>query len=243
MCSLQTASRTPLIPAWASRRPVRRVSSQQISAASASAARARGDRSPRLPTGVATRTSRPAAARSAPDAEARVRPVAELDDVADRQAPALERAGLGLDDPRRLGHGEPDPVARHADGLDDRPVRVDVGDVEREPHPDGVHPATGRSTNAPSRPSRCSSPRRRARRSAATSADASTCASLTNQPTRRAWHTPERSEPTGRPAVAPPARWLQCPAVGGVTCGAPRHHVTTFDTGGFECPEASSASG
>src|SRR4051812_50178101 len=49
-----------LIPRWASRRPVWRVSSQATRSADSKAARARGDRSSRLPIGVATTRSRPA---------------------------------------------------------------------------------------------------------------------------------------------------------------------------------------
>ena len=160
VCSLQTASRTPLTPAWASSRPVRRVSSQQISAAPASAAR--GPR--RQVAEVADRAWRrgrggPSPLRSATGVEARVRPVAELDDVADRQAPPLERAGLGLDHPRRLRHREPDAVAGHAHGLDDASRRR-----RRRPRraakriPTVCTQRHGRSTSAPSKPSRCEQP-------------------------------------------------------------------------------------
>ena len=85
VCSLQTASRFPVTPAAWSSRPVRRVSSQQISAAAASASIALGDRSPRLPIGVETSSNSVA--------------VAHLDDVADRKSPPLERTGRRFDDP------------------------------------------------------------------------------------------------------------------------------------------------
>ena len=82
----------------ASSRPVRRVSSQQISSAAANVSIDRGDRSPRLPIGVATRTSREARSPASVWALARVA-VAQLDDVADREPPSLERPGGGLDHP------------------------------------------------------------------------------------------------------------------------------------------------
>src|SRR5215218_8555485 len=140
VCSLHTANRVPAIPACWSNRPVRRVSSQHTRAAAASASRARGDRSPRLPIGVATRTRRPGR-RSATDFGGGRGTLAQLDDVADRQVPALERAGLRLDDPGCLGHRPPKAVAPHADGLDDDAVAVDERHVEGEAHPDRVHPA------------------------------------------------------------------------------------------------------
>ena len=59
VCSLATANRTPLTPAWDSNFPLCRVSSQQISAHAFNASTARGGRSPRLPIGVLTSTSRP----------------------------------------------------------------------------------------------------------------------------------------------------------------------------------------
>ncbi len=49
----------PAIASWLSIRPVWRVSSQQMRSAAASAAAARGARSPRLPIGVATTSSAP----------------------------------------------------------------------------------------------------------------------------------------------------------------------------------------
>ena len=126
VCSLHTASRGAVTPACCSSRPVRRVSSQHTSPAPASASTARGDRSPRLPIGVPTSTSRPGdavASATAVVAGSVAGAVAELDDVADAQAPPLERPGLGLDHPCRLGDRPPDPVAGHAHGLDDRAGR------------------------------------------------------------------------------------------------------------------------
>ncbi len=66
--------------------------------------------------------------------------VAELDDVTDAQVPAGERSGLRFDHPAPAPHGPADAVTRHAHGLQDVAVLVEIGDVEREAHADRVHP-------------------------------------------------------------------------------------------------------
>ena len=88
--SFTTTSGRRSTPACWSRRPVRRVSSQQIASAAASASTARGDRSPRLPIGVPTSTSGTAS-------------VLPLELVAHLQAPAGEGARLRLEHRRAPG--------------------------------------------------------------------------------------------------------------------------------------------
>ena len=75
VCSSRRSRSAPTTPAWASRRPVLRVSSQATRSAAASVSTARGERSPRLPMGVATSTkwAGPAAAVLTPAPPARRR--------------------------------------------------------------------------------------------------------------------------------------------------------------------------
>ncbi len=142
--SLHTASRSALTPACCSNRPVRRVSSQQISPTWESTSTARGERSARLPIGVATSqsvlTTRPRRAGAAVVVAAVV-VAAEFDLVADAEAPASERAAFGLDHPARAPHRDAEAVPVHVHRLDHDAVAVEVGDVDREAHPDRVDPA------------------------------------------------------------------------------------------------------
>ncbi len=118
---------------------VRRVSSQQIRSAVASTSCARGDRSPRLPIGVATSTSWPRRSsltacrlrhRSRPRTARAGRPP---------HAPALERPGLGLD-------GTPGGPPTQGDAPRLEPGDSHHGEVRRQKrhvngefHADGMH--------------------------------------------------------------------------------------------------------
>ena len=125
-------ARGPVMPAWVSSLRVRRVSSQAMTSAPASASTARGDRSPRLPIGVATRTSRPGGPSSHSPLISSWSPGA--------QPPALEGAGLGLDHaagPQARapsGGGAIGHVRQH-----DHASPVAEGDVDGEAHAEGVH--------------------------------------------------------------------------------------------------------
>ena len=115
---------------------VRRVSSQQMMSAAASAATARGDRSPRLPIGVPTSTMRPSARRPA-----RISQPVDLEVVADLQAPALERPGLGHDQRAAPWRGGRHAVA--ADQVDPR-TRAPTGRIINR----SKHQATSRRPSA-----------------------------------------------------------------------------------------------
>ena len=165
------------MPAAESRARVRRVSSQQIRSAVASTSRARGERSPRFPIGVATRTSRPR--RSSLKARRSLR----------RSAPRAPRAGRP---PARPSARATRPRSRPRSGPCARPsatrqglsratrttVEVDreEGHVDGELHAGRVHGAgalqvqralaarcapAGRRARRASRPSRARTPRRR----------------------------------------------------------------------------------
>ena len=114
---------------------VRRVSSAAITSASRSASTARGDRSPRLPIGVATSTQRAASRRRR---SRRAAPPGRPS----RRLPALERARLGLDHERGARARSATPAtARRRHRAQHDAVGVAERDVDREPHADGVHVA------------------------------------------------------------------------------------------------------
>ena len=69
---------------------------------------------------------------------------ADLDDVAEPQAPALERPCLRLDHGVRLEDWRSHPVPWDAHDLDHDAGVVQVGDVDREAHPDRVDPVASR---------------------------------------------------------------------------------------------------
>ena len=112
--------------------PVRRVSSQATASAPASSSTAAGERSPRLPIGVPTQHQRAGhrSSSSIADADAprpRTRPASP------RSRPSPARSGS----PIRFG-----AIVVHRCRILNS--GVDVGDVDREAHPEGVHRA-GRS--------------------------------------------------------------------------------------------------
>ena len=151
--SLTTISGRRGTPACCSRRPVRRVSSQQIASAAASASTARGDRSPRLPIGVPTSTRRHGrSARSSswsPTCEA---PPGE----ATRPRPRSRRGPAG-----RVGSGGGGAVGRRAART--RSVSQKATSIGNR-MPSVWTARAGRRSSAPSMPSRPSRPRRRALR-------------------------------------------------------------------------------
>ena len=197
-------------------------------------------------SGVATSTSRPRGAR--PAGQSRPRPlsgaVAQLDDVADAQAPPLERARPRPRSPSAACvTGKPTRWRRHADRLDHDAVGVDVAPRRAAKRIPKVCTHRHRvSTIAPSRPSRCEQPRGVAAARTPTSAEARTRASLTNQATPRAWHARASPDPRRghvRTRVGEPCGWLQS-AEDGAGYERPARRTTT---GGSECPAASSATG
>ena len=146
------------MPAWVSSARVRRVSSAAITSASRNTSTARGDRSPRLPIGVATSTRR---ARR-PCRAAHVR--------SSTRSPARSRqrsnapASASITNAARRTNGETRHGARRRRAQHDA-LRVAERDVDREAHADGVHVAA-RAEHAARRrtPSRPEQPAPRARR-------------------------------------------------------------------------------
>ena len=183
------------MPACCSSRPVRRVSSQQTSAACAERLDRAGGRSPRLPIGVLTRTSRAALSTGGHQLGATQRcrsaargargpaalgpgwsPTWRTSTTSPTHSPHRSNAPADASiDRARPPHRQADAVAAHRGGADDHAVRVEVGDVDGEAHPDGVHPAAAGAgpTRLRRRPGR-GGPCVRSRRDSATSADAST---------------------------------------------------------------------
>ena len=227
VCSLQTASRAPRTPACCSSRPVRRVSSQQISAASASAV----DRPRRQVAEVADRAWRraPAGRRprhaQPPGSRWSRRPVAELDaSPIDRPHRSNAPASASITH-AALGTGSPMRCRRHAHHLDDdavarRRTRRRAGSASRWCAPTGTLAA-----RSPRRGRRAGAARDGGSgRSDATSAEARTRASLTSQATAEAWHAARGPDPpppgdqegdrwlatvpprAASPAIAPPRR-------------------------------------
>src|ERR1700694_386663 len=127
-------STLPLIPAWVRRRRVWRVSSQAITSALARAATARGDRSWRLPIGVATITSVPCPMASA---------IPHLQRVPQVQVPPLEGPCLGFDYATGLQAGKAEPGGRHASRGHDPHLRAAEGHVNWELHSNRVYPPGG----------------------------------------------------------------------------------------------------
>ena len=107
----------------------------------ASSSTARGERSPRLPIGVATSTRAPRAHGAA----------ADLEPVAGPEVPPLERAGLGLDHRAGPPHRPADPVRAHGHDPQHHQVGVAEGDVDGEAHAHGVHRAGRRRAAGPRR--------------------------------------------------------------------------------------------
>ena len=185
-------------PACCSSRPVRRVSSQQIRVAVGAAPRRRaatgrrGCRSAwrRAPAGrrSATGLGRGASSRSSTTSPI-VRP---------QRSNAPASASITHDASET---GQPDAVAGHADRLDDRAVASTYATSSGKRIPIVCTQRHDVSTSAPSRPSRWSRPRG-APAVAATSAEARTWASLTNQATAEAWHAGRRPASRRRPADA-----------------------------------------
>ena len=243
VCSLHTASRTPPIPACCSSRPVRRVSSQQISAAAASASRPaatgrRGCRSAwRRGRGGPLRPRRQPPASAVGAGPSRSSTTSPIDRPQRSNAPASASITHAA-----LDTGQPEAVAAHAHGLDDDAVVVDEGDVEREAHPDRVHPAARPQHQRPLEvvPLQQPAPTRPA------------------HPTPPLWtraHVPRSSAspPPKHGTPIPRTDLLLCarrrsgsPAAPSLQCrrpGAGDRSPATHDLRGFECPAASSAIG
>src|SRR5664279_2900314 len=124
-----TARRRPsaAMPACDSSLRVRRVSSHAMTSASRRTSTTRGERSPRLPIGVPITTSGMSAS------------LLDLDLVPDPQAPACERARLGLDHERGAPHERRQPPRSQRRDAEHHAVRVAERHVDREPHADRVH--------------------------------------------------------------------------------------------------------
>src|SRR5581483_7898418 len=146
-------------PACVSSARVRRVSSAAIRSASRSVSTARGDRSPRLPIGVATTTSRPAT---------RARPPYSL----------ISRTSSGRRDQRSNAPAGASTTKRARRTT--RDIRHGRSDVMCSTTPSPVQNATSIGKRMPN-VSRPSSPRVRARQDVASSAVASTSPSRTSQ--------------------------------------------------------------
>ena len=144
-----------------------RVSSHRISDELCNVSTARRDRSPRLPMGVATRTSVPVI-RAPPRHRRRA-------DPSGRTRLLAPRSPFGPATP-----GAPMRWRRMCTVLTTMPCLVDVGDVEGEAHAERVHPSTTLQHQRPFDPSRPSSPRLLARRCVTVSHEASTRPSVTN---------------------------------------------------------------
>ena len=185
LCACTARSRPAAgISAWVSSARVRRVSSAAITSASRSASTARGERSPRLPIGVATSTSTPARRSSAPRsgavASARSRP--QLHAVAAREPPAVERARLGLHHERGARARSATPATAPASPCAARHPRRRR--TRRRSRTACRRCGRGGTGAAPARPRTRrgrAGPRRRARAVSATSTAASTSPSRTSQ--------------------------------------------------------------
>jgi len=59
--------------------------------------------------------------------------------VADAYTPAVERAGLGFEHPRRAPHDGRDPLRCQRDHAHHHTITITKRDVDRKPHPEGVH--------------------------------------------------------------------------------------------------------
>ena len=144
MCSLATSSRGPATPACCSSRPVRRVSSQTMASAPARAATARGERSARLPIGVATSTRRPVtvATRSGHGAAHRPRHGRRTSNLSPTWRPQRPKAPASASITCRAPNtGMPTRCGAMRTVFITTAGVVEVGDVEGEAHPDRVHPA------------------------------------------------------------------------------------------------------